>query len=37
MYLDVKTRLSNKFWALYLVDTLASVVEVQQHSTFPGA
>jgi hypothetical protein len=36
MYLDVKIRLSDKFWALHLVDTVANVVEVQQHSTFPA-
>jgi hypothetical protein len=36
MCLDVKIRLSNKFWARHLVDTVANVVEVQQHTTFPG-
>ena len=36
MYLDVKVRLSNKFGAHYLVDNRRNVVEVQQHTTFPG-
>jgi hypothetical protein len=35
MYLDVKLRLSNKFWARHL-GYRRNVVEVQQHTTFPG-
>jgi hypothetical protein len=34
MYLGVKMRLSNKFWARHLVDAVA--VQVQQNTTFPG-
>src|SRR6266481_4333387 len=30
MYLDVNLRLSSKFWARHLVDTVTNVVEVQQ-------
>ena len=36
MYLDVKTRLSNKFWACPPSGFRRNVVEVQQGTTFPG-
>ncbi len=36
MYLDVKTRLSNKFWACHLVDSVAIWLKSNRNTTFPG-
>jgi hypothetical protein len=36
MDLDVKVRLSNKFWARHLMGYRRNVVEVQPHTTFRG-